>query len=53
MPDFGTVQMAYVREYSAAFGVPAMMSEKHLARYVDEAAFRLNEGNVKVHNRPY
>lgn len=27
------------------------VSRKHLGRYVDEAAFRLNEGNVKVHTR--
>ena len=25
------------------------VSEKHLARYVNEAAFRLNEGNCQVH----
>ena len=25
------------------------MSVKHLGRYVDEFAFRLNKGNVKIH----
>ena len=25
------------------------VSDKHLARYVNEAAFRLNDGNVKIH----
>jgi transposase-like protein len=30
-------------------GVYHHTSEKHLARYVDEFAFRLNEGNVKYH----
>ena len=30
-------------------GVYFKMSGKHLQRYVDEFAFRLNEGNVKVH----
>lgn len=30
-------------------GVYHQVSEKHLARYVDEFTFRLNEGNVKVH----
>ena len=31
------------------YGTYHHVSEKHLARYVDEAAFRLNEGNVKRH----
>ena len=31
------------------FGVYHHASEKHLARYVDEFAFRLNEGNVAHH----
>lgn len=30
-------------------GVYHQVSEKHLARYVDEFTFRLNEGNVKRH----
>ena len=30
-------------------GVYHHTSPKHLARYVDEFAFRLNEGNVKSH----
>ena len=30
-------------------GVYHHTSPKHLARYVDEFTFRLNEGNVKVH----
>ena len=30
-------------------GVYHHASKKHLARYVDEFAFRLNEGNVKLH----
>ena len=30
-------------------GVYHQMSIKHLARYVDEFTFRLNEGNVKTH----
>lgn len=30
-------------------GVYHQVSRKHLRRYVDEFAFRLNEGNVKVH----
>lgn len=30
------------------YGVYHSFSEKHLQRYVDEFAFRLNEGNVKV-----
>lgn len=33
----------------SVYGTWHHVSEKHLARYVDEAAFRLNEGNVKVH----
>jgi hypothetical protein len=31
------------------YGTYHHVSEKHLARYVDEAAFRLNEGNVARH----
>jgi hypothetical protein len=31
------------------YGVYHHVSEKHLGRYVDEAAFRLNEGDVKRH----
>jgi len=31
------------------FGVYHHSSDKHLGRYVDEFAFRLNEGNVKLH----
>jgi transposase-like protein len=31
------------------FGVYHHSSDKHLGRYVDEFAFRLNEGNVKRH----
>jgi transposase-like protein len=31
------------------YGVYHHTSDKHLARYVDEFAFRLNEGNVKNH----
>ena len=30
-------------------GVFHKVSVKHLGRYVDEFAFRLNEGNVKIH----
>ena len=30
-------------------GVYHHASKKHLGRYVDEFAFRLNEGNVKNH----
>ena len=30
-------------------GVYHHASKKHLGRYVDEFAFRLNEGNVKHH----
>jgi len=30
-------------------GVYHHASPKHLGRYVDEFAFRLNEGNVKLH----
>jgi hypothetical protein len=30
-------------------GVYHQVSQKHLARYVDEFSFRLNEGNVKNH----
>jgi len=33
----------------ALIGVYHHASEKHLARYVDEFTFRLNEGNVKNH----
>ena len=32
------------------YGVYHSMSGKHLRRYVDEFAFRLNEGNVKRHS---
>lgn len=31
------------------YGVYHSFSEKHLQRYVDEFAYRLNQGNVKVH----
>lgn len=31
------------------YGVYHSFSEKHLQRYVDEFAYRLNEGNVRVH----
>ncbi len=31
------------------YGVYHQFSEKHLQRYVDEFAYRLNEGNCKVH----
>jgi hypothetical protein len=31
------------------YGVYHSTSPKHLSRYVDEFAFRLNEGNVKNH----
>jgi hypothetical protein len=30
-------------------GVYHHASKKHLARYVDEFTFRLNDGNVKIH----
>ena len=33
----------------SVYGTWHHVSEKHLARCVDEAAFRLNEGNCKVH----
>ena len=33
----------------SVYGTWHHVSDKHLARYVDEAAFRLNEGNCKVH----
>ena len=33
----------------SVYGAWHHVSAKHLARYVDETAFRLNEGNVKVH----
>ena len=33
----------------AVHGTWHHVSPKHLARYVDECAFRLNEGNVRVH----
>lgn len=31
------------------YGVYQLASEKHLGRYVDEFAFRLNDGNVARH----
>lgn len=31
------------------YGIYHHFSHKHLARYVDEFTFRLNEGNVKIH----
>ena len=31
------------------YGIYHSFSEKHLSRYIGEFAFRLNEGNVKVH----
>ena len=33
----------------AIVGIWHHVSDKHLARYVDECAFRQNEGNVKNH----
>ena len=35
----------------AVHGTWHHVSPKHLARYVNECAFRLNEGNVKVHTK--
>jgi hypothetical protein len=32
------------------YGVYHQISPKHLARYVDEFSFRLNEGDVKRHS---
>ncbi len=31
------------------YGIYHSFSEKHLQRYVNEFAYRLNEGNVRVH----
>ena len=34
----------------SVYGTWHHVSEEHLSRYVDEAAFHLNEGNCKVHS---
>ena len=48
--DHRTASRAFSRFLSAALiGVYHHASPKHLGRYVDEFAFRLNEGNVKNH----
>jgi hypothetical protein len=52
-PGFGTAAMVYSNLSTAlkrgVYGVYHKVSKKHLGRYVDEFAFRLNDGDVKRH----
>jgi len=49
MAHTNSVESVWALLKRAFYGTHHFFSEKHLQRYVDECAFRLNEGNVKYH----